>query len=62
MPRKTAVKVKAQPVVLGNLVALNCYEKTFSSGKRGFFGKVQDISSGKRYQIIGAVEIVPKAS
>lgn len=52
-----ADKPKAIKANIGNLVVVAAYEKTFSSGKRGFFGKVQDISSGKRYQIIGAVEL-----
>jgi hypothetical protein len=53
----TAPKAKAQPVNITQLVVLSAYEKTFSTGKHGFFGKAQDISTGKRYQIIGAVEL-----
>lgn len=58
---KTADKAKAQRADIGNLVVLSAFEKTFSSGKTGFFGKVQDISSGQQYQIIGAVKISPKS-
>lgn len=53
----TKAKPKALPEKIGNLVVLGAWGKTFSSGKGGWFGKVQDISTGKRYQIIGAVEL-----
>ena len=55
--KNTVAKVKATKMDIGNLVVISAYGKTFSSGKRGFFGKAQDISTGKRYQIIGAVEL-----
>lgn len=42
------------------LLVLGAWERTFSTGKSGFFGQVQDPSTGKRYQIIGAVEIAAK--
>jgi len=51
-------KPKALKVDITQLVILNAYGKTFSSGKPGFFGKGMDPATGKRYQIIGAVEIV----
>ncbi len=50
-------KKKAAKVEINQLVVLNAYAKTFSSGKSGFFGKVLDPQSGKRYQLIGAVEL-----
>ncbi len=50
-------KPKAAKVAISQLVVVSAYEKTFKSGKRGFFGKVLDPSTGKRYQLIGAVEI-----
>jgi hypothetical protein len=50
-------KPKAQKVEISQLVILSAYEKTFSSGKPGFFGKGLEPATGKRYQIIGAVEI-----
>jgi len=50
-------KPKAQKVDIAQLVILNAYGKTFSSGKPGFFGKGLDPATGKRYQIIGAVEL-----
>jgi hypothetical protein len=50
-------KPKARRLDMTQLVVLSAYEKTFSSGKPGFFGKVQDLRTGKRYQITGAVEI-----
>lgn len=50
-------KPKAQKVGINQLIVLNAYEKTFASGKPGFFGKVQDVATGKRYQVIGAVEL-----
>ena len=51
------VKPKARRLEMSQLVVLSAYEKTFSTGKSGFFGKVQDITTGKRYQITAAVEI-----
>lgn len=50
-------KAKAQRLDMTQLVVVAAYSKTFSSGKRGFFGKVLDPRTGQRYQIIGAVEI-----
>lgn len=50
-------KVKAEKLDITQLVVLGAYRRTFSTGKSGFFGKVQDLSTGKRYQIIGAVEL-----
>lgn len=50
-------KAKAQRLDLGQLVVVAAYAKTFSTGKRGFFGKVMDPRTGQRYQIIGAVEL-----
>jgi hypothetical protein len=60
--KKPEVKVKAARVPISQLVVLSAYEKTFSSGKRGFFGQVQDVATGKKYQVIGAVELAPKAA
>ena len=54
---KETGKVKAQKVDIGQLVVVAAFGKTFSSGKRGWFGKVLDPHTGQRYQIIGAVEI-----
>lgn len=54
---KTDDKPKAQRINVTQLVVLNAYAKTFSSGKAGFFGKVLDPATGKRYQLIGAVEL-----
>lgn len=48
---------KAPPVDIAQLVVVAAYAKTFSTGKRGFFGKVMDPHTGQKYQIIGAVEI-----
>ena len=50
-------KPKAQRLDIGQLVVLAAYGKVFSSGKAGFFGKVLDPRTGKRYQITAAVEI-----
>lgn len=55
--RANGDKPKAQKVNISQLVVLAAYEKTFSSGKKGFFGQVQDVATGKRYQVIGAVEL-----
>jgi hypothetical protein len=54
---KDGQKPKAKKVDINQLIVLSAYERSFSSGKSGFFGKVQDVASGKRYQIIGAVEL-----
>ncbi len=50
-------KVKAPKLDISQLVVISANERVFSTGKRGFFGKVLDPSTGKRYQVIGAVEI-----
>ena len=50
-------KVKAKKLDINQLIVLGAYGKTFATGKSGFFGKVQDPQTGKRYQIIGAVEL-----
>jgi hypothetical protein len=50
-------KEKAQKLDITQLVVLSAYGKTYSTGKRGFFGKVMDSHTGKRYQIVTAVEI-----
>ncbi|MFA5376702.1 MAG: hypothetical protein WC455_13220 [Dehalococcoidia bacterium] len=50
-------KVKAQKVDISQLVITAAYAKTFSSGKGGFFGKAMNPATGKKYQIIGAVEL-----
>lgn len=50
-------KAKTPKLDLTQLVVLAAYGKTFSSGKRGFFGKVLDPRTGQRYQIVAAVEI-----
>lgn len=52
-----AEKVKAPKLDITQLVVTAAYAKTFSSGKRGFFGKAIDPRTGQRYQIIGAVEL-----
>lgn len=50
-------KPKARKLEMSQLVVLAAYEKQFSTGKIGFFGKVQDVRTGQRYQVIGAVPI-----
>ena len=50
-------KPKAEKVDISQLIVLAAYKKTFSTGKQGWFGKAMDPRTGKRYQIIGAVEI-----
>ena len=50
-------KPKAVKADVTQLVIIAAYAKTFSSGKPGFFGKALDPQTGKRYQIIGAVEL-----
>lgn len=52
-----APKARAARANVSQLVVVDAWEKTFSSGKRGFFGKVLDPATGKRYQLIGAVEL-----
>jgi len=50
-------KAKAERLEMAQLVVIAAYARTFSTGKRGFFGKVLDPSTGKRYQVVAAVEI-----
>ena len=50
-------KPKARRLDMNQLVVIAAYEKTFSTGSKGFFGKVQDTATGKRYQITAAVEL-----
>ncbi len=50
-------KAKAARLGVTQLMVLSAYEKTFSTGKKGFFGQVLDPATGQKYQIIGAVEI-----
>lgn len=52
-----AEKPKARRLDIGQLVVLTAFEKTFSSGKSGFFGQVRDPATGQKYQIVGAVAI-----
>jgi len=63
MAAKTALKEtkeKAARLNIGTLVVIGAYERTFSTGKKGFFGKVMDPQTGDRYQVIGAVKIEKK--
>ena len=63
MVTKTAPKEKKEKAVrlnIGTLVVIGVYERTFSTGKKGFFGKVIDPQTGDRYQVIGAVKIEKK--
>lgn len=50
-------KPKTPRYPVSNLVIEGAWQKTFSTGKVGFFGRAYDPSTGKRYQIIGAVEL-----
>ena len=50
-------KAKARKLDITQLLVLGAWEKTFSTGKTGFFGQVRDAQTGQRYQIIGAVAI-----
>lgn len=55
---KEEIKKKAERMPITHLTAESLFKRTFKEGKKqGFFGKVVDPDSGKRYQIIGAVEI-----
>jgi hypothetical protein len=51
-PKSPAVKMD-----ISQLVVTAAYARKFSTGKMGFFGKAMNPANGKRYQIIGAVEI-----
>ena len=55
-PKTPAVKLD-----ITQLVVLSAYERTFSTGSRGFYGTALNPANGKRYQVIGAVEIGSKA-
>jgi hypothetical protein len=61
VPTKEKVKVKAPKLGINQLIVLSAYGRTFSTGKTGFFGQVQDPATGDRYQIIGAVKLAPKS-
>lgn len=50
-----ANKPKAQRADVSHLEVITAHVKVFSSGKTGWFGKVVDPVTRKRYQIIGAV-------
>ena len=50
-------KPKAQRLGINQLVVTAAYKKTFSTGKKGFFGQVIDPATGQKYQVIGAVAI-----
>jgi hypothetical protein len=54
---KAADKPKAPKYEVTQLVITSANLKVFSTGKRGFFGKALDPATGKRFQIIGAVEL-----
>jgi hypothetical protein len=53
----TTPKAKAPVENITQLVVTRAWGKTFSSGKHGFFGQALNPATGKRYQIIGAVEL-----
>ena len=55
--KKTEQKPKAQRLPISQLMVTAAYEKTFSTGKKGFFGQVIDPATGQKYQVIGAVAI-----
>ena len=59
---KEATKVKAARCSVTQLVITGAWEKTYSTGKHGFFGQALDPATGDKYQIIGAVKLTPKAS
>lgn len=50
-------KVKAEKLDISQLVVLSAYQKTFSTGKQGWFGQCLDPATGTRYQIVGAVKL-----
>ena len=49
-------KQPAHKYDVAQLIVTAAYERQFSSGKRGFFGKAIS-PDGRRFQIIGAVEL-----
>ena len=48
---------KAEKLSMSQLIVLSAYRKIYSTGKKGFHGKVLDPATGKRYQVVTAVEI-----
>ena len=51
----------ATVVPVGTLIPTGkCFERIFASGSQGFFGTMVDSTTGKRYQIVQAVEIGTK--
>ena len=55
-------KAKCPKYPIQQLLITSAYEKHFSTGSKGFFGKGIDPATGKAFTIIGAVENKPKAS
>lgn len=55
-------KVPALRLPINSLVILSAFEKHFSTGTRGFFGQAVDPATGKKYQIVGAVELGSKGT
>lgn len=54
-------KSKCPRYPVNQLIVISAFARTFSSGKNGFFGQVQDPATGKKFQVIGAVELSPKS-
>lgn len=52
-------KVKAERYPITQLMVTAAYAKTYSTGNKGFFGQGIDPATGKKFQIVGAVEIKP---
>ena len=50
-------KPKARRLAIAHLVVVSAFERTFSTGRSGWFGQVQDAQTGEKYQIIGAVKL-----
>ena len=51
-PEGKAIRAK-----IGQMVPLTVFERITGSGKAGFSGQMMDASTGKKYQVIMAVEI-----
>lgn len=55
--KDTKVKAKAPRYPITQLLITSAWQKTYSTGSTGFFGRGTDPQTGKEYQIVGAVEL-----
>jgi hypothetical protein len=59
--QETETKTKAIKVDITQMVITHAYQRNYKTGSTGFFGQGMDPQTGKKYQILGCVEVKPKA-